>query len=119
MTENEARDFLGKFTLDRIVYASGKEVDTERFDYFTEVLRMAMIALTDIQKYRAIGTVEECREARERQRVKKPLSRTHCKDGNHPLSQDIGRCPSCNSIIAEDMIWCDECGQKLDWSNTD
>ena len=71
--------------------------------------------LLEYADYKKIGTVEECREARERQRVKKPLSRTHCKDGNHPLSQDIGRCPSCSSIVAEDMIWCDDCGQKLDW----
>lgn len=118
MTENEAREFLGRFSLDRIGYASGKEVDTERFNYFTELLMTAMQALTEIQQYRAIGTVEGCREARERQREKKPLSRTHCKDGNHPLSQDIGRCPSCNSIVAEDMLWCDDCGQKLDWSDT-
>lgn len=61
---------------------------------------------------------KECQEARERQRAKKPLSRTHCKDGKHPLSQDIGRCPSCNGIVAEDMFWCDDCGQKLDWSET-
>lgn len=56
------------------------------------------------EEYRAIGTVEECREAREKQRAKKPLSTTRCKDGNHPLSQDIGRCPSCKSIISENML---------------
>lgn len=121
MTENEAREFLGRFSLDRIGYASRKEVDTERFNYFTEVLMTAMQALTEIQQYRAIetelreryhanvdikelmkcfietifkgekhegfciltnqdakiweeyraiGTVEECREAMERQKVK-------------------------------------------------
>lgn len=84
-----------------------------------EVLKIAKVEHEEIQQYRAIGTVEECRDAMERKMAKKPLSRTHCKDGNHPLSQDIGRCPSCNSIIAEDMIWCDDCGQKLDWSDTD
>lgn len=75
-------------------------------------------AIKKLQQYRSIGTVEECRLAVERQREKKPLSRTHCKDGNHPLSQDIGRCPSCNGIVAEDMLWCDDCGQKLDWSDS-
>lgn len=74
-------------------------------------------AFEELEQYRSIGTVEECREAREKQRAKKPLSRTHCKDGNHPLSQDIGRCPSCKSIISENMLWCDDCGQKLDWSD--
>lgn len=55
-------------------------------------LEEANKALSEIQQYRSIGTVEECRAAVEKQVAKKPLSRTHCKDGNHPLSQDIGRC---------------------------
>jgi len=82
MTENEAREFLGRFSLDRIGYASGKEVDTDRFNYFTEALMTAMQALTEIQQYRAIGTVEECREARERQMGKKP-NHFYKKYGKH------------------------------------
>lgn len=57
-------------------------------------------------------------KAIERMIPKKPTSKTHCKDGNSPLSQIIGRCPSCDCIVAEDMIWCDDCGQKLDWSES-
>ena len=56
-------------------------------------------------------------KALERMISKKPTSKTHCKDGNSPLSQIIGRCPSCSCIVAEDMIWCDDCGQNLDWSD--
>lgn len=118
MTENEAIE-----TLKNNFPKTCKKVDGRRkggFDdiecEFGKALLLSMSALEELQQYRAIGTVEKCREARERQRAKKPLSRTHCKDRNHPLSQDIGRCPSCNSIIAEDMLWCDDCGQKLDWS---
>lgn len=36
--------------------------------------RMAIHALEEIQQYRAIGTVEECREAVEKQKAKKPRS---------------------------------------------
>lgn len=54
-------------------------------------------------------------EALKKQIPQKPTLKTHCKDGNLPLSQIIGRCPSCNCIVAEDMIWCDDCGQSLDW----
>jgi hypothetical protein len=112
MTENEAREFLGRFSLDRIGYASGKEVDTERFNYFTEVLMTAMQALTEIQQYRAIGTVEECREAREKQRGKKPVYRSIFTDGTRLLG-----CPVCFSRIDGGAFYCNGCGQKLDWSD--
>lgn len=107
MAENEARDFLGKFTLDRIGYASGKEVDTERFDYFAEVLRMAMIALTDIQQYRAIGTVEECREARERQKAKKRKLESYCGFNSY-------ECPVCCVDVNHEYNFCPNCGQRLE-----
>ena len=35
-------------------------------------LQYCITALREIQQYRAIGTVEECREAMEKQRPKKP-----------------------------------------------
>ena len=72
MTENEAKNFLGRFSLDRIGYANGKEVDVERFDYFSEVLVTAMKALEEIQKYRAIGTVEECSKLKEYEEIGTP-----------------------------------------------
>ncbi|EOS47198.1 hypothetical protein C810_01514 [Lachnospiraceae bacterium A2] len=113
MTENEAREFLGRFSLDRIGYASGKEVDTERFNYFTELLMTAMQALTEIQQYRAIGTVDECRKAREKQRGKKPVYRSIFTDGTRLLG-----CPVCFSRIDGGVFYCNGCGQKLDWSDT-
>lgn len=57
-------------------------------------------------------------KAIERMIPKKPTSKTHCKDGNSPLSQIIGRCPSCDCIVSENMIWCDDCGQALDWGES-
>lgn len=33
---------------------------------YPEEIKMAIVALEEIQHYRAIGTVEECRDARER-----------------------------------------------------
>jgi hypothetical protein len=67
------------------------------------------------ETYKVIGTVEECREAMEKQRAKKPLDISTAKDGNKIVGI-IGRCPCCNDIIDDSMIWCDDCGQKLDWS---
>lgn len=46
-------------------------------------------ALEEVQKYRAIGTVEECRAAVEKQIPKKS---------------------------DEKISWCSGCGQKLDWN---
>lgn len=65
----------------------------------------------EIQQYRAIGTVEECREARERQIPKKPIHDVLCV------------CPNCHTTIfqfAFEAKWkcCKECGQALDWGET-
>ncbi len=117
MTENEAREFLGRFSLDRIGYASGKGVDTERFNYFTEVLMTAIQALTEIQQYRAIGTVEECQEARERQRAKKVSNRELIKDFNGNPYTVRGDCPNCGNVnLVSSANYCNVCSQKLDWS---
>lgn len=121
MTENEAKKLIAKFCEDRMNFARGKDMSDKELDDFCEfsdALNLSISSLEEIQQYQAIGTVEECREAMEKQKEKEPLSRTHCKDGNHTLSQDIGRCPSCNGIVSEDMLWCEECGQKLCWSDT-
>ena len=63
--------------------------------------------INDLGEYQAIGTVEDCREAVERMKPKKP--RWH---GHH-------FCPNCNSIVYVNGgkdIYCPKCGQKLDWS---
>ena len=50
-----------------------------RFDFITdyrEAAEIAVKALNEVQKYREIGTVEECREA-----VEKQKNRKSCKYG--------------------------------------
>lgn len=42
----------------------------EFFKDISEAFDIAVDALKEIQKYRAIGTVEECREAMEKQKAK-------------------------------------------------
>ena len=69
------------------------------------------IILSVLEQYRAIGTVEECREARERQRGKKPVYRSIFTDGTRLLG-----CPVCFSRIDGGAFYCNGCGQKLDWS---
>ena len=103
MTENEARLIL--------------DVRISRFDHAGDVnkaLEIAKQALKEIQQYREIGTVEECRTAVEKQKPKKIIIRnwnpTYCPTCGHELSTSLGdgyykhptfleRCPNCGQVI--------------------
>ena len=53
-----------------------KELDDTLYAYsvaYMDALVAAISALKEIQQYREIGTVEECRDAVEKQKPKKPL----------------------------------------------
>lgn len=98
MTENEARLIL--------------DIRISRFDHaddINEAIEVAKTALEEIQKYRSIGTVEECREARERQRTKKAISLYLC-------GRSVSGCPTCGQRIGIQQKYCEECGQRIDWS---
>ena len=101
MTENEAASVL-KYQKETGLFAM-RTIDA---------LDIAVNALEEIQQYREIGTVGECREARERKIGKKPV-----KDGyNHDC------CPNCGWIVCQDeyggryLPHCENCGQAIDWS---
>lgn len=74
-------------------------------------------ALEEIQQYRAIGTVEECREATERQREKKPIK----IENNGFRYTDSYICPNCEKGFTGTGIadFCYHCGQAIDWSDAD
>lgn len=82
-----------------------------------EAVDMAIKALEEVQQYRAVGTVEECRALKDRL-VAKKVSLRHVRkfDGF-----DDGKCPTCGELVSRDFdgtdIFCSECGQKLDWSD--
>lgn len=87
-----------------------------------EGIKIAIQALEEVQKYRAIGTPEECREAVEKQAAKKPifdynlsdtLSKFHCECGNTiKVSHDIGIMNNNNA-----PNYCSKCGCRFDWSD--
>ena len=79
-----------------------------------EMIDFAISALKEIKQYREIGTVEECREAVEKQKAKKIIIRdwnpTKCPTCGHELSTSLGdgyykhptfleRCPNCGQAI--------------------
>ena len=110
MTENEAIDELNA-SIDLA------KMCTENLERKREVqgYETAIKALEEIQQYRAIGTVEECRAAVEKQTAKKI-----------EIFNGQASCPNCKclfggmdvikSLIAWHMPHCRECGRHIDWS---
>ena len=105
MTENEAIEALRLINTSRVhPFYSWEEM--------AEVRDIAISALKEIQQYHKIGTVEECREAVEKQKPKKPhrnykkFSGLWCKCGWY-LGQkqclDIKYCPNCGQAIDENL----------------
>ena len=78
--------------------------------YQEKSYEVAITALKEIQQYREIGTVAECREAIEKQKAKKPV-----KDKYHHNC-----CPNCGWIVSgeggygeEFCPHCENCGQAI------
>ena len=108
MTENEAIEALRLINTSRVhPFYSWEEM--------AEVRDIAISALKEVQQYRKIGTVEECREAVEKQKPKKITIRdwnpTKCPTCSHELSASLGdgyykhptfleRCPNCGQAIS-------------------
>lgn len=82
-------------------------------------LEMAIKALEEVQQYRKIGTVEECREAVEKQTAKKPdYEGDGFSDGQ--LVYDTWICPCCGKhyeVDCDRYYYCQNCGQHIDWSD--
>jgi hypothetical protein len=80
--------------------------------YHSEENKIIIQALEELEQYRALGTVEELKEAREKQIPKKPIEKEfynmpHCS------------CPICEGGLYHEQQYCDECGQALEWEEED
>ena len=87
-------------------------------------LQYCITALKEIQQYREIGTVEECREAVEKQKPKAPKDSLKIE----PVIDENGAyvdadttvyilCPNCGEMVGIDENvdkFCRECGQAID-----
>ena len=82
-----------------------------------EAIDAAINALEEIEQYKALGTVDELRLAKEKQ-IPKKVNLRHIRkyDGF-----DDGECPNCGMSVSRDCdgddVFCPDCGQKLDWSD--
>ena len=89
-----------------------KNKPTSGFYMLQESVDMAIKALEEIQQYRAIGTVEECRAAVKKQAIGKPIYNDKCT------------CPSCythnevwekrRNTVGSDIVYCWHCGQAVE-----
>ena len=82
-------------------------------------IEIAIEALKEIKQYREIGTVEECREAVEKQKLKVP-------EFTHMLGEYTGKfkCPICEQSFSYDctdakVFFCKKCGQALQMESED
>ena len=126
MTENEAIKKLEPYldgidsdlTFMELFY---KDVDRSEYLADRDAFTTAITALKEIQQYREIGTVEECREAVEKQEAERIEYETNAVFSNGFSHYRIGKCPICdNRYNSNDEInYCSKCGQKLDWSEED
>ena len=116
MTENEA--------IERIKdHFEVHHHDNRPHPLLDEAVDMAIKALAEVQQYRKIGTVEECRAWKEKHNAKKVISFDY---NNGTVNYG---CPVCKrKIISKiDGEWCggtfneycDRCGQRLDWRVND
>lgn len=79
-----------------------------------EVINMAIQSIEEVEQYRALGTVEELKEAREKQIPKKPIEKKVLIMDEQEI---VNVCPVCESEIGllNGQPYCECCGQKLDW----
>ena len=129
MTENEAIRDLQYLVGEYSAYPTETGVSTT-----IGSLQYCISALKEIQQYREIGTVEECREAVEKQNPKKPVWKKGrsviCKDyedGHGEVEENKWAdwvCPNCGWLVGEQYIprrhnqqksnYCSRCGQAID-----
>lgn len=117
MTENEAIDKLNNLHY-KILHSSFSSMV-----YVSEIeaLCMAKDCLKEIQQYRAIGTVEEFKDLKEKS-VAKKQGNINDFDSHLKLSKAGFLCCSSTNkdiryplISLSDLDYCPRCGQKLDW----
>ena len=109
MTVQEAKEILE--------YYYNQEWFLEKDQPAKNSLQIAIESMNEIEQYRALGTVEELKEAMEKQVAKKVIVED---DGDSLL------CPSCGLELMgsindpdHDPYYCFECGQALKWGEED
>lgn len=72
--------------------------------------------LTELQQYRQIGTIEECKAARDKQIAKVPAYEGDGYDPDGNIILDEWLCPNCGTryeVDYDDYDYCPNCGQAI------
>ena len=112
MKKNEASVIIGNIPV------NGKDGCYSITEY-QEAKTVAVQALEEVQQYRAIGTLEECRAAVEKQTARRPDYEGDGYADGHLVS-DTWICHCCGKhyeVDYDNYNYCPDCGQKLDWSD--
>ena len=106
-------DKINGWTFEETVKTATNLMEVENNMFKWDVLRhlrdFAEMYEEEVQRYRVLGNVEELRHAKEKQIPKKPKERD-CIGFNTLV------CPVCKEALYLYEPYCDNCGQKLDWS---
>lgn len=109
MTENEAIKTLKKDSCYECAQGADSPFSCEYGECrVAKANRAAIKALEEVQKYRAIGTPEECRAAVEKQKSFKPVKKK--------LVCGVGKCKCGVEFLDRKTNYCGNCGQKLNWN---
>ena len=106
MTVQEAKKIMEMFL--------HKQCDLQRTEFaysqneVWDAVKMSADALEEVEQYRALGTVEELKEAREKQLAKKPNI-----VGGEFIK--LAECSECNTVIRFKQEYCHKCGNKVNW----
>lgn len=122
MTENEAKAvrFIENIkshatvTLDHIAKEE-PNVSPLVYKGREEKANTILVMVEELKQYRAIGTLEECRTAVEKQKSM-PVADKYMLS---PIGGKIGKCPIClkSTLMEGDNPYCPNCGQKLKWED--
>lgn len=118
MTENEAIKILEERYLTMSMCG-----DIEQCKRNNRAISEAIIALKEIQKYRSIGTVDECYELNENQKAIKPVFEMNFGDFESRFACICGKriVVRHNRGVMDNNDapnYCSNCGQKFDWSDS-
>ena len=108
MTENDAITIIKCYYPKKKKFNCGIFIEVHDTECnLGQALNVAIATLKEIQQYRAIGTVEECREAVEKQKAKETIRIA----GRYPY-----KCPTCNKKLDIGYRRCIVCGQLLKYT---
>lgn len=111
ITEQEASEIVENFPTWNL---EDQWLEVHKMELLTKVI---IDALKEIQKYHEIGTVDECREAVEKQKPKTPEIEGDGYADDGQMLFDTWICPNCGKryeIGYDDYKYCPWCGQNIE-----